>query len=313
MRRLLPLLLAAAIPIAACSRAGAPSGEHNAGAPAPPASADLVASESAAPSTAAPGRAGAAQRAPVPPGAAVTVSPAATPQLAYSYAYGVEAAAGRIRALMAQDQAGCAAAGPASCQVTGANLSAAGPDQVSAKLTFKATPAWLTGYGDRLAHDVEAAGGRLVQSNVTTEDLTRQIVDTDATVRAKTALRDRLQQMLQTRSGPLDDLLSVEEKLAEVQGELDATTSELAVMRERVATSDVTIEYNSTGVLAPKGVWSPIGQAVSGVTAALALTVAAMIYVVAYLLPWALVAGAIVWLIRRALRKRRKPTPPPSA
>ena len=86
------------------------------------------------------------------------------------------------------------------------------------------------------------------------EDLTRQIVDTEAAVRARTALRDRLQAILATRPGKLSDLLEVEKELARVQGELDATQSELAVMRTRVVTSLLTITYSSgASLMAPRG------------------------------------------------------------
>ena len=106
----------------------------------------------------------------------------------------------------------------------------------------------------------------------------------------------------------------MQEKLAEVQGDLDATASELAVMRERVATSDVTIDYSSTGVLAPQGVWSPVGHAVSAIAGILAGSVAAIIYVLAFTAPWAVIVALIVWLLRKRLPKfGKKPATPPPA
>ena len=76
--------------------------------------------------------------------------------------------------------------------------------------------------------------------------VTRVIVDTEATLRAKRALRDRLQQLLATRPGSLADLLGVERELARVQGEIDSSEPNLASTRTRVAMSAVTIEYAST-------------------------------------------------------------------
>ncbi len=251
------------------------------------------------------------------PGAPPAPNPAASPMLAYSYDYGVEAPAAKVRALMATHQAACDAAGPSVCQVTGAEASEDGKDQVSAKLSFRATSAWLKGYDYRLSQDAARAGGRLVKSAVTSDDLTRDIVDTDAAVKAKTALRDRLQAVLESRPGKVEDLLKVEEELATVQGDLDTTASELAVMRQRVATSDVTIEYDSAGVLAPQGVWSPVSNALVSATGILAGSLAAMIELVAGLAPWLLAVGLVVWLFRKRLPKwgRVAPkvaaTPPP--
>ena len=179
--------------------------------------------------------------------------------LAYSYDYGVEAPAAQVRPLMTAQQQACVAAGPSVCQVTGANL-ATQDDQVTAKLTFRATPAWLKGYEDKLSDTARQAGGKLSHEEVTSEDLTHQIVDTDAAVKAKTALRDRLQALLETHPGNLADLLAVEQAVANAQADLDATTSNLTVMRERVAMSDVTIEYASgPGLERPDRLADPAG------------------------------------------------------
>jgi len=252
------------------------------------------------------------------PASAAAPMPPATPMLAYSYDYGVEAPPAKVRPLMSAQQQACVAAGPAVCQVTGAETSSGGPDQITAKLSFRATPAWLQGFEASLSQRAGDAGGRLIRSQVTSEDLTRDIVDTDAAVRAKTALRDRLQTLLETHPGKVDDLLSVEEALSKAQADLDQTTSELAVMRQRVATSDVAIEYDSAGVLAPQGAWSPVAKAAASVVGAIAGSVAVIIYLVAAILPWGLLIAGVLWLFRARLPRigRRRaataPVPPPT-
>jgi uncharacterized protein DUF4349 len=245
-----------------------------------------------------------------PSNAVAAPSPAATPMLAYAYDYAVEAPPSRIRGLVARRVAECAAAGPARCQVVGSNVSEQGKDEVTARLELKATPGWLAGFADRIAKDASDVGGRLTNQTVTSEDLSRQIVDTEAAVRAKTALRDRLQSLLETRPGSLQDLLKVEEELANVQGDLDATNSELAAMRERIATSDVTIEFSSAGVLSPQGAWSPVPHAISDFSGILAASIAAMIYVIAFAAPWLLVIGLPLWIFRKRIFRRRASTPP---
>jgi hypothetical protein len=304
MRRVLLLLGAATLALSACKAAQSPAASDDRVEHATIA-ADAVAKPPAPPSASG-SPANTALQANPPP------SSAATPLLAYSYDYGVDAPPANIRALVTKAQATCTAAGIAACEITGVNVSEAGPDQVTAHLTLKATPAWLTGYEGRLASDAQGAGGKLTKTEVTTEDLSRQIVDTQAAVAAQTALRDRLLQMLQTRQGSLADLLAVQEKLAEVQGNLDATNSELAAMKERIATSDVTIDYASTGVLAPQGTWSPIGEAMTGASGVLAASVAVLIYAVAFLSPWVLIIGGLLWAFRKRLFRPRQPRPAPA-
>jgi hypothetical protein len=319
MRRCLPLILMATVAVAGCQKAGRPltySDEHvtTAAASDAPTAAGGVSSDASAASDATAVASAAGTKPIVVTGGPTAPDPAATPMLAYAYEYGVEAPPSKIRDLLGREQAACTSAGLAACQITGANISEAGRDSVTAKLTLKATPAWLKGYQDRLSDEAKAAGGRLTQSTVTSEDLSRQIVDTQAVVRAKTALRDRLQQMLDTRPGKLEDLVDLEEKLADVQGDLDSTNSELAVMRERIATSDVTIDYDSAGVLAPQGAWSPVSRAVGEFVGILAGSVATMIYFAAVIFPWAALIGLVLWLFRKRLPKfgrRAAPKPAP--
>ncbi len=316
MRRALPMLGAAALALSACKAAAPPSGAD--GAPPPTAATAPTSAATAAPTAAKPTPPGASAPPAPPAGPPAPANAAATPLLAYSYDYAVTAPPPDIRPLVQRQAQACAAAGPAACEVTGVNVSQTAPDQVTGQLTLKATPAWLNGFEGRLTSDAHSAGGELTKTEVTTEDLSRQIVDTQAAVAAKTALRDRLLQMLQTRQADLSDLLAVQDKLAEVQGDLDATTSELAVMRERIATSDVTIDYqSSTGVLAPQGAWAPVGGAVSGAAGVLATSIAALIYLVAFAAPWAAIVGGGLWLFRRRLFGKRRPAaigaPPPPA
>lgn len=244
-------------------------------------------------------------------------SPSATPMvsvamLAYTYSYDLIAPAKALPDLLAQDQKACADAGPQTCQVVGSSMTQGDGDHVSAKLTIQATPNWLAGFRGRLAGEVKAVGGRLANSTVESEDLTRQIVDTEAAVRSRTVLRDRLQAILATRPGKLSDLLDVEKELARVQGELDATQSELAVMRARVATSTLTLNYNSSAsLLGPRGAWAPLAEALRGSAGALATTLGLMVTLVVVLAPWAAAAGIAFLIARRFWPRKQRPATPP--
>jgi hypothetical protein len=155
-----------------------------------------------------------------------------------------------------------------------------------------------------LESQADEAGGRLTSQTVQSEDLTRQIVDTEARLRALTALRDRLQELLRSRPGRLSDLLEVERELARVQGEIDATQSNLAVMRTRVAMSELTLNYQS----APRPVGSdtlePLRHALANFLGIVVAGFAAIITIIAGLIPVAVVVVPLVWLALR-WRKRR--------
>ena len=245
-----------------------------------------------------------------PPAAATAPSDAPPPpaavqaaSIAYVYRYGLELPVDRAPALMSRHEQACVAAGPAVCQVIGSESSRYGRDELTAQLEIRATPAFLTAFRARLAGDAEAADGRVAMAATDSEDLTRALVDTEARLRALTTLRDRLQQLLATRSGPLEQLLATERELARVQGELDASRSTLEVMRTRVATSRLIISYTAQGQLAPDSAFRPVTDALDDALAVFMSVIGALILFLAGVLPLLIVVVPLAWL---GLRWRRR-------
>ncbi len=228
---------------------------------------------------------------------------AANTSIAYSYVYTLETPAGAIATLVRRHQAACASAGPAVCQLLDSQLTV-GVGDSSATLNMRAEPGWLANFRNELEGDVRQAGGRVAQSDTSAEDLTRSIIDTQASVRAQTTLRDRLQTLLATRPGKLDELLNLEKELALTQGQLDATNSELAALNGRVEMSKLTINY-ATPTHGRLSAAAPLAVAMSNFSGTLGTSLAALITLVAALLPWAFLLAAVglgVLVLRR--RKR---------
>lgn len=230
---------------------------------------------------------------------------ASLPQLAYSYDYLVALPTRSVRRLAASHEQACVQAGPQRCQLIGSSNEQAGEDSQTVRLELRATPDWLTAFRNGLAAEAEAADGEVVRSSTQSEDLTRALIDTEAHLRAKTALRDRLQTMLATRDGNLQTVLEVERELARVQGEIDSATSTLQAMRARVAMSHLTITYQSRSFLAPDSATAPLESALTGALGLFMMGLAAIVSVLAFSLPFLLVIGPIVWLIMRTLRRRK--------
>src|SRR5690606_4767264 len=196
-----------------------------------------------------------------PTAATGSAAPVVAPSIAYAYRFGLELPAEAATRLMAKHEQACTAAGASACQVIGSNSSRVGRDSVEARLEMRAAPAYVARFRAALDGEAKGVGGRVAEQAVESEDLTRQLVDTEARMRAMETLRDRLQQLLATRSGPLEQLLQVERELARVQGELDATRSALAVMRTRVQTSKLDVTYRAAGQLAPDSALRPVTDA----------------------------------------------------
>lgn len=240
-----------------------------------------------------------------------TAAPAqivSAPSIAYAYRFGLEIPADAASVLMGRHEQACAAAGPAQCQVLGSSANRYGRDALSARLEMRASPAYVARFRAGLEGDAKGAGGRVVEQAVDSEDLTRQLIDTQARLTAMTTLRDRLQQLLATRSGTLDQLLQVERELARVQGELDAAHSTLETMRTRVQMSRLDVTYQAAGRLAPDSAIRPVADALQSSAFAFMSSLGAVIlFVAAALPPLALIVPTIwlIWAWRRRVRVRK--------
>lgn len=232
------------------------------------------------------------------------------PRVAYVYRFGLELPVDQAPGLMTRHEQACATAGPAVCQVIGSETTRVGQDELSARLEIRATPAFIIRFRQGLATDADDAGGRVAQAVTESEDLTRSLSDTEARLSAQTTLRDRLQGLLATRSGSLEDLLKVETELARVQGQIDAEQAALTEMRTRVAMSRLTVEYRAAGQLAPDSAFRPVANAVQGSLGAMMATLAVLITILAALIPIGLIAGPIAWFMLRR-RRAAKPASPP--
>ncbi len=245
----------------------------------------------------------AAADASVPDSASPEVQPANT--IAYAYRYALVLPSDQVAPLRSRHETACVEAGPRVCQLLGSETQSYGNDQASATLRLRATPTWLSTFRAGLEGQADAAGGRIASTQTDAEDLTRSLTDTEARLRALETLRDRLQQLLATRSGPLEQLLQTERELARVQGELDATRSALAVLRDRVSMSQLTITYQSETRFASNSVFSPVADAMGNSLRVFMATLGGLIYLVAGLLPLLLVLLPVGWLALRWHRKRR--------
>lgn len=287
------LALSVVLALAACSRPGERSAP----------SSEAVAVDLAAPSAPA---AKASARAAVSPVQAATAQ--TLPQLAYVYQTWIEAPAAAVPGLLARHETACRSAGAAVCQIISAQGSSRSGDASDAQLTLRAEPGWLQRFRGGLAGDAQSVKGKVTGSVTKSEDLTRSIVDTEAALRAKTVLAGRLEQLLATRQGKLSELLELERALAQVQGEIDAARSELAVMRTRVATSELTLSYNSRPLASGDGAWRPLSEAVRGSVKVFATVLAVLVTLAAAALPIAALAG-LGWLVWRRTRRPRAKAP----
>jgi len=245
--------------------------------------------------------------APPPPGGGAPAQGGV--MLAYSYAMGIEAPKTAIAPMVAAHEQKCVEAGIAVCQVLGSSVQTYGEDQeiVSGYLNLRAEPKWLAEFRAGIASDATKAGGVLTANTVSTEDLTQYIVDTEARLAAKKALRERIRQLLETREGSLNDVLAAERALSDVQGEIDSMTAQLEAARARVAMSALAISYQSDPDTATS-MFKPLADAFGDFGRNSMTALAGVVTLVSTTWPFFILGLFVLWILYAWLRglRRRK-------
>jgi hypothetical protein len=267
-------------------------------------------SEQSADSTAAmadpsvPERAADAGSAPAKPGESQGGAiPVSLPKIAYVYEYGYRLSAARIPELQRRHADLCEKQGPTVCRILDMSQSGAEGDYASGSLKLAVAASRARRFGAELDKLADESDGEEVSSGITGEDLSKQIVDTQARLRARTLLRDRLMEILATRKGSVAELVEAERAVAQVNEEIDEATSWLAEMQGRVDFSRMEVSYTS-GSPVGGGFMEPIRSAFGSIGTILGLLIATLIVALTVLIPL-----GVVFLGLRAVwrRVRRKP------
>jgi hypothetical protein len=231
--------------------------------------------------------------------------PVSLPKIAYVYEYGFRLPADSIPEIQRQHADLCEKQGPQVCRILDMRQSGAEGDYASGSLSLAVAASRARAFGGELAKLTDEAGGKEISSAITGEDLSKQIVDTEARLRARTVLRDRLMEVLASRKGTVAELVQAERGVAQVNEEIDRARSWLAEMQTRVDFSRVNIRYTSGGP-SGGGFMAPIREAVGSIGAILGMLIATIIVVLTVLVPLGLI-GWGGWKLFRRIRPKRLP------
>lgn len=156
------------------------------------------------------------------------------------------------------------------------------------------------------------AEGQLVAADKRSEDVTGQVVDLRARLESLRAERDQLRE-LYDRANDTEAVLEVQQRLADVQTEIERTEARLAALENRVNYSTITVELTEDRPDAPVDVeqWYDISplQAFMESVHGVVVTVRAMVVLASYAAPYLLVfafplafLGAVVVFRERLAR-----------
>lgn len=149
---------------------------------------------------------------------------------------------------------------------------------------------------------------------VSAQDVTGQVVDLDARIKALQTSVDRMTQLL-AQAQKIDDMLAIETQLSSRQGELDSLSAQRKALGEQVALSTVTVALSPISSVTQVDAPGFLSGLASG-WAALVAAVTIMFTAAGFLLPFAVIALAVVVpvviVVVRRTRRRQAPTVPPS-
>jgi hypothetical protein len=171
--------------------------------------------------------------------------PLAMSQVAYSFDLGFRLASEDIVPLQQEHADMCEALGPSNCQIVQLTSSGEIDDEVRGELQLAVAPDKARGFAKVLSGSARDAGAEAFRANIQGEELSKTIVDTEARLRSRVALRDRLLEVLETRRGKVEDLVEAERSVAAVNEEIDAAQSWLREQKGRVAFSRMTVSYET--------------------------------------------------------------------
>jgi len=191
--------------------------------------------------------------------------------------------------------------GTLECEVTASSITArSGQASASGKITLRVAP------GDfaKLLAQVEKQGN-IVQHSTWSEDKTTQVVDTEARLKNLTAYRDSLRAMLARPGLNIKDSIEIEEKLTDVQSDLDGTARKRKILANETEKVAVEIEFRVKGAAKRRSAFQPLWAAMGEAGETLAESLGSVITFVVFMIPWILLLLLVAWPARRLWRKRR--------
>ncbi|NIJ19002.1 hypothetical protein FHS95_000671 [Sphingomonas naasensis] len=231
------------------------------------------------------------------------------PQLAYAYQLAYRLPGPRIAEAQQAHLTLCQKLGPTRCQLVSMRNGSSDEGYKDAALQLRVASGIAQRFRGDLTQAIADAGGRPVDTSITAEDVSKDMVDTEARIRQREILVARLTEMLRSRQGRVSELVEAERSVAAAQEELDQAKGWLGQLRTRVALSQFRINYVPAVAVEP----SPRPQSnrladafVTSLGAVFALGRTLLILLI-LLAPWAAIGLAIALPLRRWYKRRYYP------
>lgn len=182
----------------------------------------------------------------------------------------------------------------------------------SAELTIRIPAQQL----DAFVQSVEDASN-ITNTRETTDDVTLSYVEHESQVKALETEQARLLELL-AKAETMEDILKIESRLTNIRGQLEKVKSQLRVYDNQVNYGTVYLNITEvkeyTPVQEPETLWERMGAGIQkgwkGMLTGLGDFLVFLVTVLPHLLPWGIVAAAVVLILRARKKKKAKENQP---
>lgn len=94
--------------------------------------------------------------------------------------------------------------------------------------------------------------GKLISKNISSQDVTGELIDIEAKVKNLKVLRARFRELL-ARANNIDEVLKIEKELVRIQSEIDSIEGRVKSLKQHALLSDVSIMISQKTIYGPLG------------------------------------------------------------
>jgi hypothetical protein len=224
------------------------------------------------------------------------------PGVAFTYDYAFTLPAKAISGVQREHAAACEKLGTSRCRVTGMRYEQPREDEVVAKLDFLLAPDLAHRFGSEGIAAVEAADGKVDNASVNGEDTGGAIVlsqQNSATITAEVA---RLDARLNAGGLGKGERAELTQRVEALRAQLRDEEQVRRGKEASIASTPVSFAYSSQGLLGSPG---SFGKAAGASLVGIEDTLAVMLLLAGYALPWLLLAAVAILLWRFIKAKRQ--------
>ncbi len=150
--------------------------------------------------------------------------------------------------------------------------------------------------------------GSLTSKDESVDDITSNYVDVESRLKSLNTKLERLQELEQSADN-VTDLLEIEDRINDVQYEIENYTAQLKVYDNEIDYSTVSINLNEVATYTPikkESFWHKLAEAFGGSFRGFVAFLQQLVIFIIYLIPYIIIVGIILFIVIKVRKKKGK-------